>query len=89
MARENLVFLRGTVVKKPLVVKKDGEYLYALANINVGRAYREVGDGIKFMKCDNPPIMTRDVDCIKEIETWNEYDIVDVKVVISSKHIKY
>lgn len=88
MARENLVFLRGTVVKKPLVVKKDGEYLYALANINVGRAYREVGDGIKFMKCDNPPIMTRDVDCIKEIETWNEYDIVDVKGVISSKHIK-
>lgn len=87
MARENLAFLRGAVIKKPLIIKKDDAYVYALANINVGRAERKVGDGIKYMKCDNPPIMTRDEKIMREMETWEPNDIVDIKGVISSKHI--
>lgn len=88
MARENLTFLRGAIVTPPVVIKEGENYIYALANINVGRAERKVGDKIRYMKCDNPYIMTRDEEFIKEIETWKPNDIVDVKGVISSKHIK-
>ena len=89
MARENLTFLRGVVVKKPFIVKNGDEYIYALANINVGRSERKVGDKTEnYMKCDNPPIMTRDEECIKEMAKWEPNDVVGVKGVISSKHIK-
>ena len=88
MARENLAFLRGAVVKEPVVIRDDnGDYLYALATINVGRARRKVGDNLRYMRCDNPPIMTRDEECIKQMELWKPNDIVDVKGVISSKNI--
>ena len=88
MARENLVFLRGSVAKDPTVVKNGEDYLYAMVYVNVGRGTREVGDKRDYMKCDNPVIMTRDEQWVKEIETWHENDIVDIKGVIASKKIK-
>jgi uncharacterized protein with PIN domain len=88
MARENLVFLLGSVAKEPQVVKKGDEYLYAMVYVNVGRGTREVGDKRDYMKCDNPIIMTRDSQWVKEIETWHTNDIVEIKGIVASKKIR-
>lgn len=88
MARQNQAFLMGAVLKDPKIVKNpDGEYLYAMVYVTVVRGYREVGDGKKFMKADNPVIITREKELIQEIERWQVYDIVDVKGPIASKNI--
>lgn len=88
MARENIVFLLGSVAKEPKIVKNGDEYVYGMAYVNVGRGTREVGDKRDYMKCDNPIIMTRDSQWVKEMETWHENDIVEIKGVIASKKIK-
>lgn len=89
MAKQNLAFLLGSVAKEVRVVKdREGRNLYAMAYINVARGLREVGDHRKYMKCDNPIIMTRDENMMAEIATWHHRDIVFVKGVIASKHIK-
>ena len=87
MARENLAFLTGVVAKSPTIVKQGDEYKYAIVYLIVSRGLREVGDNRKYMKCDNPVIMTRDPKWVKEIETWEKYDIVSVKGMIASKRI--
>ena len=88
MAKQNLAFLLGSVSKKVKVVKDgNGQNLYAMAYINVARGLRDVGDHRKFMKCDNPIIMTRDENMMAEMEKWNQRDIVFVKGVVASKHI--
>lgn len=88
MARENTARLRGAVVKDPTIVKKDGEYVYAMVKIAVVRADRYVGDKQKNdVILDTPLIMTREPETIKEIESWKMNDIVDVKGVISCKRI--
>ena len=87
MARENLTFLTGIVAKSPTIVKAGDEYQYAMVYLIVSRGLREVGDHRKYMKCDNPIIMTRDPKLIQEIESWNKYDIVHVKGMIASKRI--
>ena len=88
MARENLVFLTGSVAGTPRVAKNGEDYIYAMAYVNVARGLREVGDYRKYMKCDNPIIMTRDPDWMKEIGTWKEHDIVHIKGMIACRKIK-
>lgn len=89
MARQNLVFLYGAVANKPLIYKKeDGDYIYGLAIINVVRGVRDVGDHKRHMKCDNPYIMSRDPLILKEMESWEQYDMVEVKGMIAAKTIR-
>lgn len=88
MARQNLVFLLGCVAKAPRIVKKDDEYLYAMVYVNVARGLRDVGDRRKYMKCDNPVIMTRDPACMKEIEKWSEHDAVYIKGMLACKKLR-
>ncbi len=87
MARENLAFLRASVAKAPTIIKKDDIYQYALVFVNVARGLRKVGDHRKYMKTDYVPVMTRDEDCMMELEKWKEHDIVDIKGVIATKRI--
>lgn len=87
MARENIVYLRASVAKAPTVIKKDGEYLYALTFVNVVRGNRKVGDHRKYMKTDYVPVMTQVESCMKEIETWKEFDIVDIKGVVATRRV--
>ena len=87
MARENLVLLRASVAKAPTIIKKDDVYQYALVFVNVARGLRKVGDHRKYMKTDYVPIMSKNEDCMKEIENWKEHDIVDIKGVIATRRI--
>ena len=86
MARHNLAFLTGSVIKKP-EIHRDENTQYALCSINVVRGYREVGDKKLFMKSDNPMIMCRDASIVSQMEEWEENDIVQIKGVISAKNI--
>ena len=90
MARENFVYLLGAVAREPLISKKPGDDAssYAMCYVNVGRGNRDVGDGQKNMRCDNPMIMTRDPRWVEEISTWHTHDIVQIKGTIATKQIK-
>ena len=87
MARQNVLLLRGTVANKPRIIKHGDSYLYAMVSINTARGVREVGDGSRYMKCENPIIMSRSEPIIRQIETWEKRDIVNIYGVIESKHI--
>lgn len=89
MSRHNLAFLTGAVLKAPLIEKdEDGNFVYGWCMINVVRGFREVGDHKHFMKSDNPIIMSKDANILKNMETWKENDIVFIKGVVASKSIK-
>lgn len=87
MARQNTVIMFGIVAESPRIMENSNGS-YAFVHIIVARGTRPVGDGRILLKCDNPVIMTRNEDLIKEIETWKKHDIVHVKGTISSKTIK-
>ena len=89
MARHNLAFLLGAVVKKPNIVKDaEGNPRMALAFLNIVRGYRDVGDKRTLMKSDRPIIMSKEPDVIKEIDRWEEGDIVEIKGTIATTRIK-
>ena len=88
MARLNVVILKGSVAREPTVsISPDGKTGYAMVYVNVGRGYRDAGDGALFMRSDNPLIMTRDMKCVEEIATWHTYDIVDIKGMLATRTI--
>jgi len=88
MSRHNLAFLTGAILKAPLIEKDDeGNTLYGWCTIRVVRGFRDVGDHKNFMKSDNPIIMTRDMNVLREMETWKENDVVYIKGVVASKSI--
>jgi hypothetical protein len=58
-----------------------------MAFINVGRGTRDTGDGYRFMKGDNPIIMTKEPELVEQISTWHTYDIVMVKGIIATRTI--
>ena len=84
----SFTFMLGAIIKPPLVVKHSGHYVYAMAYITVARSEREVGDRRRYMKCDDPVIITRDPELIREIETWEVCDIVEVYGELRSRLIK-
>lgn len=88
MARENTIRLCGAVTKDPIIIKKDGEYVYAQATVAVARADRDTGQFFsKDVNLDSPLIMTRDENTIREMETWRKNDIVNIKGVLSCKRL--
>lgn len=89
MARHNLVFLLGTIVKEPMIQKdKDtGEPKLAIAYLNVIRGYRDIGDRRIFAKYDTPCIMTKEPELIREIDSWKKNDVIEVKGVVATARI--
>lgn len=88
MSRHNLAFLTGAVIKAPTIhTDEEGNYVYGMCYLNVVRGFREVGDKKKFMRSDNPIIMTRDQSILKKMETWKENDIIQLKGVIAAKNV--
>ena len=83
MARHNSVMLLGFMISKPKII---GD-AYALAHICVGRSTRPAGDNRQEMRWDTPMIITRDKEMIKEIDTWDQYDIVQIKGVIAEESV--
>ena len=66
---QSFTYMLGAVIKPPLVVKSGDRYVYAMVYITVARSEREVGDRRRYMKCDDPVMITRDPMLIREIET--------------------
>ena len=88
MARQNTIILRGIVNEAPRTGKNKDGSSYAFVRVTVARGIRETGDGNILLKCYNPMLMTKDEEMVREIETWQKFDIVDVKGTLSSKAIK-
>ena len=87
MSRQNTVILHGVVAEVPKI--KEGEKdTFVVVHVIVSRGVRPTGDGRTTMRCDNPMIMSRNEDIIKEISTWSKGDIMHIKGVMSSKAIK-
>ena len=89
MARQNLVFLLGSVLSAPITHYDDetGNPTYSHCYLTVVRGMREVGDR-KRIKYDYPFLMTRDPHILKEMENWKENDIVLVKGTLATKVIR-
>lgn len=87
MARHNLVFLLGFVTTIH-IIRPEGADPYALCYITVARGPRSVGDHKKHMKMDNPVLMCRDPQILREMEGWQTNDIVEVKGMIAAKNIR-
>lgn len=89
MAKENHVFLYGTVLEDPRITKEeDGTPVRGIAVIEVIRGKREISDNIHYLKKDKPMIMTANPELIAEMENWKKYDMVEVKGTITTKEIK-
>ena len=86
MARHNLVFMLGfiTSIQIQRSVNQDP---YAMVYVSVARGPRSVGDHKHHLKCDNVLVMCRDKDIIQEMETWEMYDIVEIKGTIAAKSV--
>lgn len=89
MAKENLIFLYGTVLEEPRITKDDdGTPLRAIVALEVIRGKREIEDNIHYIKKDRPMIMTANPELIAEIETWKKYDMVEVKGTLTTKEVR-
>ena len=87
MAKISQVMLLGAINRPPQIAKKNDQYIYAMVYVTVVRGNRKIGDKVKYMRSDNPILMTWDPDQIREIETWQVNDIVDVKGIVASRSI--
>lgn len=87
MARHNLTYLLGFVTFVQIYSLPNGEP-YAMAYITVGRAQRKTGDHKDHLKLDNPLIMSRNPEVVKEMSTWEQNDIVYIKGTIAAKGLK-
>lgn len=90
MARQNMAFLRGRVVKNPTISinKETGEYNYAMCYLDVVRGFRQVDDDVKFVKHDHPLIMTRDKEIIDSMRNWKENSIIFVKGPLTTRKME-
>ena len=88
MARINQVMLLGAINTPPKIAKIKDQYVYAMVYVTVVRGERVIGDKVKYMRSDNPMLMTWDPVMIREIESWEVNDIVDVKGVVATRPIK-
>lgn len=89
MAKENLIYLYGTVLEEPRITKDDdGTPLRAIVALEVIRGKREISDNIHYIKKDKPMLMTANPELIAEIETWKKYDMVEVKGTLATKEVR-
>lgn len=92
MARENTVYLHGQIPSKPkLYVDPEGNIVHGTFTLNVMRRPFLTGEGQPNMgnlRIDNPVIMTRDPDLLKQVITFHAGDMVDVKGVLTTRNAK-
>lgn len=87
--KHNSVFLYGQIVNSPRIYRnEDGEYIKGLCSVNVLRGTRDYGDNsFGRLKYDVPIIMSGNPEIIKEMATWKEFDMVEIKGAITTKEI--
>ena len=86
MGRQNIVFLYGRVCKAPVIskIKETNEYNYGMVYLDAVRGYREIDDGVRFVKHDHPLIMSREKEIVDKMLEWKENTIVFVKGAITT-----
>ena len=88
MAKHNVVMLYGQVVQKPRIFKNDqGEYFRGMCPLNVLRGVRDTGYVDK-LQYDCPVVMTSNLDLIREMDSWEQYDMVEIKGTIATKEVR-
>ena len=88
MAKENYVHLLGVIQRKPVVqVDGEGNYRNGLFFLKVIRGPRQVGDNRYTAKYDEPVVMSFDPERVKEMASFEENDVIEVKGVIAVKPI--
>lgn len=89
MARHNLVFLYGCVLKKPTIVTDDdGNLIYGMGFITVIRGSRKIEDNRDKTRTDSPIVLSLEPSIVKEMSLWDKGDIVEIKGTIATKNIK-
>lgn len=84
MARHNYVHLLGVIQKKPMIqTDAEGNYKMGIMFIKVTRGPRSVGDNRYTTKYDEPVIMTREPEMVKQMAEFDVNDFVEVKGTIA------
>lgn len=90
MARHNDVRMYGLIADIPQVVtsKQTGEYVRATFHLAVLKGEREDGNGDKTkLKYDYPFVLTTNKDFIRQIETFEQYDIIEIQGTYTTRKI--
>ena len=81
MARHNNVLLYGVIADIPQIItsKDTGEYIRATFHLATLKAARDDGKNEKSkLRYDFPFIFTADKEMIKKVETYSQYDIIEI-----------
>ena len=85
MARENTVILFGAVEQIRIRRRDDtGEPVVALAQISTYRTNRDPGGHNSGMEVYEISVMTKDRAVMKDMACWEQYDVVEVKGVLTT-----
>ena len=90
MARHNEVTLTGILKNKP-VIKKDmvtGDLKMAIVELIIVRQKRSRTSGQTYAIYANPSLITCEIDMIRNIETWQQWDVIDVRGFLGTKRVK-
>lgn len=87
MPRLNHIAQYGFLEHKPYITidQSSGEPVSAICYIHVVRGYRDDHSGKLFMQHDFPLVIALEKKIINEMATWNEFDVVNIKGMITSK----
>lgn len=86
--RENDVMLYGFVLTEPKIQQRADGSPFATCHVCVARADRDTGDGKRFLKVDDPTILTNNSRLVDEIASWHTNDIVMIKGVLAIRQIR-
>ncbi len=87
--KHNSVFMYGQVVNSPRIFRNnDGEFVKGICSVNIIRGTRDYGDNsYGRLKYDVPIVMSGNPEIVKEMATWKEYDMVEIKGAITTKEV--
>lgn len=86
MPKQNVVYLKGPVIKSGVKENADGSK-EAVVVVGVIRGFRSIGDGRNEVKIDRPIVLSRNAEMISKMETLNKNDIVSVKGVVATRTV--
>ena len=86
MPKQNVVFLKGPVIKQGINNHMDGSS-EAVCVLGVIRGFRHVGDDRDQAKIDRPIIMSRNPELVNKMMSFKKNDIISVKGAIATRTI--
>ena len=89
MAKLNVAYLYGQVLKEPKIMKNDetGEYIRGVCPIVVVRGIRDFGNNVSHIKYDTPLIMTGNPVLVESMSKWKKGDMVEIKGAVTTKDV--